>query len=42
MRYWNITTFGFTVANEKLYATLAFTTFSSAMAIDDLYWHYCN
>ena len=38
----DITTFGFTVANEKLYATVAFATFSSAMTIADLYWHYCN
>ena len=38
----DITTFGFPDANEKLYATVAFATFSSAMTIADLYWHYCN
>ena len=38
----DIPTSGFTVANEKLYVTAAFTTFASGMAIADLYWHYCN
>ena len=37
-----ITTFGFTVTNDKLYEIAAFTTFSSAMPIADLYWHYFN
>ena len=38
----DITTLGFTVANYKLYAMVAFATFSSAMTSAYLCWHYCN
>ena len=37
-----MTTFVFAVANNKMYAIVLISTFSSAIIIANLYCHYCN